>query len=93
MRFSLAVTVDRRLKKLKRTQPQTFRKIRKQLLLFRQDHTHPSLRHHKLKGNLKETWSISIERNMRMVYYISSGQAVFFLIGSHDEVYRDTKSS
>ena len=49
---------------------------------------HPSLRTHKLKGNLVNTWSISVEGNIRLIYTVKNNEAIFFKIGSHDEVYR-----
>ncbi|HRN96697.1 MAG TPA: type II toxin-antitoxin system mRNA interferase toxin, RelE/StbE family, partial [Candidatus Levybacteria bacterium] len=63
-------------------------KIQKQLKLFTEDSKHPSLRTHKLKGKLSNSWSITIEGNMRMIYTIKNNEALFFKIGNHDEVYR-----
>ena len=88
MDFLFSTKVKQQLKKIKQKQPQLFNKIKKQLLLFKADHKHPSLRTHKLKGNLLDTWSISVEGNVRMIYTIKEKKAVFFLIGDHDKVYR-----
>jgi len=88
MRFSFTPQTARDLKRIKKKQPQLFRKIQKQLSIFGQNYRHPSLRTHKLKGKLTDYWSISIEGNLRMIYYLRKDEAVFFLIGTHDEVYK-----
>ena len=88
MNFSLSTEVASELKKLKYKQPLLFKKIQKQLKTFKENVNHPSLRTHKLKGNLSNTWSISIEGNMRMIYTINNKEALFFKIGNHDEVYK-----
>lgn len=88
MDFSFSTELVRDLKRIKHKQPQLFTKIQKQLKLFNENARHPSLRNHKLKGNLSDTWSISIEANIRLIYSIRRGDAIFFKIGSHDEVYR-----
>lgn len=88
MDFSFSTEVFRDLKKIKQKQPQLLKKIHKQLNLFKQDIKHPSLRTHKLKGNLSNTWSISIENNIRLIYTIRNNEAIFIKIGNHDEVYR-----
>jgi addiction module RelE/StbE family toxin len=83
--FSKEATIE--LRKIKK-KPQLFKKIQKQLKLFRENIKHPSLRTHKLKGNLSDTWSISIEGNFRLIYFIKNNEAIFFKLGNHDEVYR-----
>lgn len=89
MKFLLTSDLQKQLRQIKTKQPQLFGKITKQLTKFQENHFYPSLRNHKLKGNLSLTWSISIEGNMRMLYYLNSGNvAVFFKIGTHDEVYK-----
>ncbi len=88
MDFSFSTEVINDLKKIKSKHPQLFKKIQKQLNLFKENIKHPSLRTHKLKGNLSNTWSISIEDNIRMVYTIKNKEAIFFKFGNHDEVYR-----
>lgn len=88
MDFSFSTEVTSELKKIKQKQPLLFKKIQKQLKLFKENIKHPSLRTHKLKGNLVNTWSISIEGNVRLIYSIKKKEAIFFKIGNHDEVYR-----
>lgn len=88
MDFSFSTEVASELKKIKHKQPLLFKKIQKHLKTFKENIKHPSLRTHKLKGKLSNTWSISIEGNVRMIYTIKNKEALFFKIGNHDKVYR-----
>jgi addiction module RelE/StbE family toxin len=88
MDFSFSTELTNDLKNIKQKQPLLFKKIQKQLKIFKENIKHPSLRTHKLKGNLANTWSISIEGNVRLIYTIKDNEAIFFKIGNHDEVYR-----
>lgn len=88
MDFSFSTELSGDLKKIKNKQPLLFKKIQKQLKTFKGNIKHPSLRTHKLKGNLSNSWSITIEGNMRMIYTIENNEALFFKIGDHNEVYR-----
>lgn len=56
--------------------------------LFVVNRTHPSLRLHKLRGQLKDAWSISINKSVRIIIHISNDEISFVDIGSHDEVYK-----
>ncbi|MBI5122808.1 type II toxin-antitoxin system mRNA interferase toxin, RelE/StbE family [Candidatus Roizmanbacteria bacterium] len=88
MDFSFSTEIVNELKQIKIKQPILFKKIQKQLQIFQADTKHPSLRTHKLKGNLLNTWSISIAGNVRFIYTIKNNEAIFFKLGSHDKVYR-----
>lgn len=88
MKFSFSPELKLKLRKLKIKNPKLLNEIRKQLKLFEQNHKYPSLRVHKLKGSLSERWSISVEDDMRMLFYISGNEAVFYDLGTHDQVYR-----
>ncbi len=92
MQFKFTPQLIKKISKLKRQQPKTFQKIQKQLTIFQANSRHPSLRTHKLTGQLKNSFSISIERNLRMIYYLTENKqtliAVFFALGTHDQVYR-----
>jgi mRNA-degrading endonuclease YafQ of YafQ-DinJ toxin-antitoxin module len=88
MQFSLSTELIGQLALIKKKDLQLFKKIQKQLKLFLADHKHPSLRTHKLKGELAGQWSISIKSDIRILFYISKGEAVFYTIGTHDQVYR-----
>lgn len=76
------------LRTLRRQDKKLFERIDKQLTLFQKDPNHNSLRLHKLKGNLKNVWSISIDKNYRMLFIDGGDSAYFFELGTHDEVYK-----
>lgn len=88
MEYSFSQEVIRDLKRIKKKHPSLYTKIKKQLVLFTENHKHPSLRTHKLKGNLSKSWSIFIAENIRMIYLWEENYAVFFKIGTPDEVYK-----
>jgi addiction module RelE/StbE family toxin len=63
--------------------------IQKQIVVFESNPKHPSLRLHKLSGNLDNMWSLSITRSIRMVYRLINKEIAYFVdIGTHDEVYK-----
>ena len=88
MEFFLTTDVENKLREYKKKEPTILKKIQKQLHYFCIAHLHPCLRTHKLKGHLSDTWRISINESVRMLYYIEGDRARFFLIGTHDEDYR-----
>lgn len=52
--------------------------------LFRINAFHPSLRLHKLKGKLKDLWSISIHYKYRIIFKVmEEGEILFISIGKH----------
>jgi len=59
------------------------------IALFIQDPFHPSLKTHKLSGNLKNLWSFSVTYDIRVIFFFEDNnkKAIFIDIGSHDEVY------
>ncbi len=88
MIFSFTKEIKKELKSIKENRPNLYRKIIKQLNYFAINPHYPSLRRHKLSSNLVNSWSISIERNYRMIYFLDDDKAVFFLMGTHQEVYK-----
>lgn len=92
MQYDLSNNVIADLQKISTKNIKLLQKIEKQLQLFEQNHKHPSLRTHKLQGKLGQSWSISIEMNIRMMYRIihteEGMRAFFYAIGTHDQVYR-----
>jgi len=57
-------------------------------LIFRKNPFHSKLKSHKLKGELREFYSFSIDRKNRVVFKFMGHQRVVFLdVGDHD-VYR-----
>lgn len=88
MKFSLEPELFKKIKEITKKNPQLSKKIQKQLKFFSTNPKYPSLKTHKLKGGLSERWSISIEGNIRMIYHLNGDEAIFFDLGTHDEVYR-----
>jgi len=88
MRIEFSPLALKELAKIKKRDKKLFQRIEKQLVLFRNDPTHPSLRLHKLSGDLEYLRSISITRSIRMVYILTEQTAYFTDIGTHDEVYK-----
>jgi toxin HigB-1 len=78
----------KKLQAVHRKDKPLFVKIQKQLKLFQTDPCHNSLRLHKLKGDLKNVWSISIDRNYRLLYTEDEQSIYFFDMGTHDQVYK-----
>ena len=64
-------------------------KYKKTIFLLENNPYHPSLRLHKLKGELKEYSSISIDMEYRVIIdFIIVDKEIFLIdIGSHDRVY------
>ena len=57
---------------------------------FANDPFNSKLKTHKLSGKLKDLWSFSVEKNVRVVFYFTKDnppKAVFVDIGTHDQVY------
>jgi addiction module RelE/StbE family toxin len=67
--------------------------IEKTLRQLAEDPYHPSLRTHKLVGDLSDIWACSVDYNYRILFEFvqkseSDLDAILLLnIGSHDEVY------
>lgn len=78
MNFEISPDLDKELRKIKSKDRQLAQKIENQLSLFQQNHLHPSLRTHKLSGNLENMWSISIDKSLRMLFLLDDNGAYFF---------------
>lgn len=76
------------LKKIEKRNPRLKQQILKQLKLFKQNPHHPSLRNHKLKGNLQNNWSISVGKSFRLCFFEENGGFTFFDLGFHNEIYK-----
>ncbi len=92
MKIDFSPDCQKTLSQIKRKHHVLFTLVTKQLICFQQQPDHPSLRLHKLKGRLQDTWSISINKSVRMVFYYRQlngvKRAVFIAIGTHKEVYK-----
>ncbi len=82
----------RSLKKLIKKNPQLEKKFIDVLKILADDPFHPSLKSHKLTGNLDGLWACWVAYDCRIIFEFSNEELVervIFLvdIGSHDEVY------
>lgn len=64
-------------------------KYEKTLILLNANPHHPSLRLHKLKGNMSAFYSVSLDLQYRIILdFIIVDEVIILLdIGAHDEVY------
>jgi mRNA interferase YafQ len=83
----------RAFKKITKKNPQLQERIVEVLILLAEDPFTPSLKSHKLGGNLEGLWSCSVAYDCRIIFNFSQDEQVleiFILlvdIGTHDEVY------
>jgi addiction module RelE/StbE family toxin len=76
------------LKKLARRQPEIMVDVVERILLFSNTINHPTLKLHKLSGDLKDHWSFSIQYDVRIIFrYTNDGNILFVDIGSHNQLY------
>jgi addiction module RelE/StbE family toxin len=82
-------TYIKKLKKFLKKHPDMFKKYEKTIYLLESNPYHPSLRLHKLKGDLNEFYSVSIDMNYRIIIdFVIIEDKIFLIdIGEHDEVY------
>lgn len=85
--FKFSPDVYKKLQMIQSKDNKLFQKIQKQLKLLKEDPKHKSLRLHKVTREVKNSWSISINKSFRMIY-TEDGFIYFFEMGTHDEVYR-----
>jgi mRNA-degrading endonuclease YafQ of YafQ-DinJ toxin-antitoxin module len=82
-------TYIRKVRKFLKKHPNIFKKYEKTIFILEQNPHHPSLRLHKLQGEMKEYFSVSIDMEYRIIIdFIIVDEKIYLLdIGSHDEVY------
>lgn len=60
-------------------------KATKKILQFEKDPDYPSLKTHKLKGDLEGLWAFSINRDYRVMFrFIKKSEVIYYDIGTHD---------
>lgn len=93
MKISWTPKSIRAFKRLTRKNPQLRPAIEQTLRLLAEDPFYPNLHAHKLKGDLSDIWSCSIDYNYRILFeFVENSEeqqeAILLLnLGSHDEVY------
>ena len=80
---------EKRLKAFQEKHPELKEKYAKTIKLLQADPWHPSLRLHKLKGNLSDLYSISLNMKYRILldFIIKDDQVILIDIGDHDGMY------
>jgi len=83
-------TYFKKLKKFIKKHPEVLDRYIKVIKLLELNPYHPSLRLHKLKGNLKEYYSVSITMQYKVVidFIIEENKIILLDIGTHNEVYK-----
>jgi mRNA-degrading endonuclease YafQ of YafQ-DinJ toxin-antitoxin module len=84
MRLRTSSRFLRRAKKLREPQATM---LRAALRRFAADPSDPLLRIHKLKGDLRDYWSFTVDDELRVLVRWDGDVAFLVNIGSHDEVY------
>lgn len=78
----------RAFKKIISANPKLEEVIRQKFEVFQQNPFDPTLRNHKLSGELKAYRSFSITRDIRVIFrFTNEGEALFIDMGRHDDVY------
>ncbi|SFR53979.1 type II toxin-antitoxin system RelE/ParE family toxin [Thiomicrospira sp. ALE5] len=79
----------KKLKKFIKKHPDILPRYIKTIEILEVDPFHPSLRLHKLQGQLGEYYSVSINMKYRVVidFLLKDNEIIPIDIGSHDEVY------
>ena len=91
MNYKIIITeeFDKKIKKFLKKHHDMYPKVVITMTLLADNPFHPSLRLHKLQGNLADYHSVSMDMSYRIVieFIIKDGQTIPIGIGSHDEVY------
>lgn len=79
----------KRAKRFNKRHPELRKQYEKTLQILEVNPAHPSLRLHRLKGNLENLHSVSINRQYRiLLHFIIRDDVIIPVdVGSHDEVY------
>jgi mRNA interferase YafQ len=84
VRFTASNRFLRKAKKLKDPHASM---LRAALRRFAADPQDPLLRTHKLKGELRDYWALSVDDDLRVVFRWDGADAFLVNLGSHDEIY------
>lgn len=91
MSYEIKITDEftKKVKKFLKLHRNMMGRYEKTMIILKENPFHPSLRLHKLKGNLNEYYSISINMDYRIVmdFIVVDKVIIPIDIGSHDNVY------
>lgn len=85
MNFYLTSSFQKKAQKLSKKDPEIRLALSKQFTLFQENHQHPSLKLHKLKGKRSEQYAIWIIGDLRALSIKEEDQYIFFDLVSHDQ--------
>jgi mRNA-degrading endonuclease YafQ of YafQ-DinJ toxin-antitoxin module len=77
----------KKLEKIKKKDKPLLIQIQNTLLKFVEDQKTPSLRIHKIKRGKTFSWSISVNRSIRILFNHIEDGFILHDIGNHDEIY------
>ena len=78
---------DKKLMQFKSNNPELREKYIKTIKLLESNPSHPSLRLHKLKGNLSDLHSLNMKYRILLDFIIKDDQVILIDIGDHDVMY------
>lgn len=87
MNIYTSTSFDKSYKKIIGNNHKLHIRVKRILKLFIDNQNHTSLRLHKLSGANMDTWSISVNRSIRITFQYEADGIVLTNIGTHDEVY------
>ena len=73
--------------KLTKNSPEKDHRLKNVLSLLQNDPFSPSLKTHKLRGNMEGLYACSLTHDLRIIFELTSNTIHLLGIGSHDEVY------
>lgn len=80
-------TSSRFLRRAKKLREPHATMLRAALRRFAADPADPLLRVHKLKGELRDYWSFTVDDDLRVLFRWDGDEAFLVNLGSHDEMY------
>ena len=88
MKIQIAPGAERHLKKFKKKAPNIYDRFWNQMVVFEKNPFDQKLDNHSLGGNLSGMRSVRITDDIRAVYRMDDGTAVFLRVGGHGVAYR-----
>lgn len=89
VRLEFSSNFKKGLKKLKRKDPALVKHLYSSLEIFQEQPSHPSLKTHKLKGELQDRYAFSVHQNLRVIFRWATDTHVLLIsFVAHDQVYR-----
>ncbi|MBC7885644.1 MAG: type II toxin-antitoxin system mRNA interferase toxin, RelE/StbE family [Saprospiraceae bacterium] len=85
----LTESFKKKAKSFLKSHPTLIGKYKKTLLLLQSNPSHPSLRLHKIKGNLSDLHSVSLNMKYRILldFIVQEDQVILIDIGDHDGLF------